>query len=355
MPGEGRQHSNMTLVPAASAGSPVAASVQPSAADWAAVRDGTIWCPLATLGVLAIAGPDAQTFLQGQLSNDVRRIAPGQWQRTTYSSPKGRMLASLILAAEQSGGYRAVLAADLAETIRKRLAMFVLRSNVTVLDASSGTAVVGIAGVAAAEAVQTIVGAVPADAELRTQGDSGALALTANRFLVFVPRARLDALGSDLGPRARRVPEPVWQWLDVRAGIPLVTAATQDVLVLQAANLDLLDAVSFDKGCYTGQEIVARTHYLGRLKERMHAWHVDRPAVSPGARLYSSAFGDQACGTVVNAAPEPGGGTDFLAVVQTAAVDARDVHLDGPAGPAAEPLPLPYAIPEPTAPKRPKL
>ncbi len=327
----------------------------PADADWAAARDGAVFCPLPTLGVLAIDGADAQAFLQGQLSNDVRRLAPGEWQRTTYNSPKGRMLASLLLLAEAGGGYRALLAAELAASVRKRLAMYVLRSKVTVMDVSSSVGILGIAGPRAADVVRSVLGASPEGGRALAQEDVRVLAPGADRFLVFGPHARLEELARAFGAQARRVPEPVWRWLQIRAGVPLVTAATQDALVLQSANLDVLGAVSFDKGCYTGQEIVARAHYLGRLKERMQAWHADVPDVAAGARVYSAVFGDQACGTVVNAAPAPGGGTDCLAVVQTAAVDSNDVHLDAPDGPALQRLPLPYTIPEPSQPKRPKL
>lgn len=333
----------------------VAPEPLPAEAHWAAARDNAAFCLLPNLGSLRIDGADAQAFLQGQLSNDVRRLAPGQWQRTTYNSPKGRMLANFLLVAEPGGGYRALLSAELADPVRRRLAMFVLRSKVSVANASVDEAIVGIAGPGASAVVTQAVGAAPEGQQVLSRDDLRALALSSERFLLFGPQGAIARIMPSIETHARQVPAAVWRWLQIRAGEPLITAATQDALVLQSANLDVLGAVSFEKGCYTGQEIVARSHYLGRLKERMYAWHADVAAVAPGTRLYSVAFGDQACGTVVNAAPAPGGGTDCLAVVQTAAVDARDVHLDAPDGPALAPLDLPYAIPEPAQPKRPKL
>ncbi len=311
--------------------------------------DGDFSCTL-DYGLLAIDGADAQTFLQGQLSNDVRRVPAGQWQYTTYSSPKGRLLANLVLWPE-GAGYRALLPLDIAEPVRKRLAMFVLRSKVSVTDATAGTARVGIAGPHAAALLRDVVGAAPAQGGVLAAGDLRVLGMGPERFIAVGTEAALEAVRPSLAARTITADATRWEWLLIRAGVPTITAPTQDQFVLQTANLDALGAVSFDKGCYTGQEIIARTQYLGRLKERLFAWHA-RESVGVATKLYSSAFGDQACGTVVNAAPAPQGGTDLLAVVQLAAVDAGDVRVGAPDGAALEPLPLPYALPQPSTPPR---
>ena len=137
-----------------------------------------------------------------------------------------------------------------------------------------------------------------------------------------------------------------WDLLDIRAGIPIITPATQEAFVPQMVNLDLIGGVSFDKGCYPGQEIVARMHYRGTLKQRMHLAHVDGvEQPQPGEKIYSAAFGEQACGTIVSATRSPDGGFDALAVIQTASrVDG--VHWKSQDGPALRFLPLPYAIPD---------
>jgi hypothetical protein len=132
----------------------------------------------------------------------------------------------------------------------------------------------------------------------------------------------------------------------------VITAATQDAFVAQTANWDVLEGVDFQKGCYTGQEIIARTQYLGRLKERAFLFHIDRSGVQTGERIFSEAFAGQPCGTVVNAAAAPGGGTDLLAVVQVAAAERGDARLGAPDGPALAPLPLPYAIPAAREPRK---
>src|SRR6185295_16757365 len=137
----------------------------------------------------------------------------------------------------------------------------------------------------------------------------------------------------------------VWRWLTIRSGTPVITAATQDAFVAQATNLDLLGGIDFQKGCYTGQEIIARTQYLGRLKERTYLFHTDTVETKAGARIYSSVFEGQPCGTVINAAPAPGGGSDLLAALQIAAAERGDARLRAPDGPRLAHMPLPYAIP----------
>jgi len=141
--------------------------------------------------------------------------------------------------------------------------------------------------------------------------------------------------------------EPVeahlWRWIDIRNGLPWITAATQDELVPQMANLERLGAVSFDKGCYTGQEVVARSQHLGKIKRRMFLANVSARAEA-GDKLYSEDLGDQASGMVVNAEVSPDGGTDLLAVVQTASREASTVHLRSLDGPELRFLPLPYTL-----------
>jgi folate-binding protein YgfZ len=153
-----------------------------------------------------------------------------------------------------------------------------------------------------------------------------------------------------LEQRAARADANAWQWLTIRAGLPVISAATQDKFVPQMLNLDVLGGIDFRKGCYTGQEIIARTQYLGRLKERLYAFTAADVSIEPGARLWSPAFGDQPCGTVINNAVSPDGGCDLLAVLQIAA--AQDsVHIKGIDGPVLAPRPLPYEIPAASAPR----
>ncbi|MDQ6621663.1 MAG: folate-binding protein [Pseudomonadota bacterium] len=311
-----------------------------------------VYCDLPELSVLAIAGQDATTFLQGQLSNDVRRVSAGAWQHTSYNSPKGRMLATIVLWGGEEG-YRAVMPADLAESVRKRLSLYVLRAKVTVTDQSDSVAIVGIAGPTVDITAREIWGSVPGPGMVLRHGSTSVLGLARDRLLVITPLIDAPDLRTRLGAHAQAAGSDTWNWLTVRAGLPVITSATQDLFVAQTANLDALQGISFDKGCYTGQEIIARTQYLGRLKERLYAWHCDAGALAAGTRLYSGVFGDQACGTVVNAAQSPNGGVDLLAIVQTSAAEAHDVRLGSLDGPQLVPLPLPYELPQSSpAPRR---
>ncbi len=315
--------------------------------------DRAVLCTAPELGLLAIDGPDAEAFLQGQLSNDVTALAPGAMQRSSFNSAKGRMLATLDLWRDGGGKFRALVAADVAEALRKRLSMYVLRAKVAVTDVSPSHALFGVGGADPASAVRDALGTAPDPGHVVIVDTATVVGLQDGRIVV-VATAGAEALRMKLVVKAHEVPPEVWRWLGIRAGVPVVGAATQDLFVPQTANFDLLGGVSFQKGCYPGQEIVARAQYLGRLKERMHLFHIDGPPPPPATKIYGDVFGEQACGTLVDAAPAPGGGSDGLAVVQLSALDGL-LRVGSPDGPVLAALPLPYAIPAPASPNRPKL
>ncbi len=314
-----------------------------------------VFAPLATVGYLEFEGADAASFLQGQLSNDVLALAIGDAQWTSYNSPKGRMLATMLLWHATATSFRAFVAADLAEMLRKRLAMFVMRAKVVVVDRTPGGGCYGVAGAGAIPAVRAALGCAPAAGHGVTHDGLDIVATPDGRVLVFAPAAAGAATLQRLAAQATRVDATHWDWYAIAAGIPVVAAATQDLFIAQAANWDLVGGVNFRKGCYPGQEIIARMQYLGKLKERLVRLHHDGPAPAPGSPVYSPVFGDQACGTVANAAPAPGGGSDVLAVAQISATTSGPLHLGQPDGPALTPLALPYAVPAAVAPNRPKL
>ena len=327
---------------------------QPSVPPNAVAADAAVWCAVPELGLLAIAGADAEAFLQGQLSSDIQELAPGAAQLSSYNSPKGRMLATLLLWRDGNDTFRALVAADLAEPLRKRLSMYVLRAKVSVTDLTPSHLRFGIGGTRAGDAVRAALGRAPGRGQVLSDADATLVGFPDGRILVVAPDAFADALRAKLAGEAALVAPDVWRWLGIRAGVPVIGAATQDLFVPQTANWDLLGGVSFQKGCYPGQEIVARTQYLGRQKERMHLFHVDGPAPPPATKIYGAVFADQACGTVVNAAMAPSGGADLLAVLQLSALDGP-LRLGSPNGPTLAPAPLPYAIPAPVAPNRPRL
>jgi folate-binding protein YgfZ len=317
--------------------------------ELAAARDAAVACDLRPLAALRVSGADAATFLQGQFTNDVGALAPGSLQLSAWCSPKGRVLANFILRCIAADGFELLLPRLLLESVQRRLAMFVLRSKVAIHDASEAMIRIGIGGPAAAQCVAAAVGAAPA-LHRATAIEGGTMAgLPGSRFIAFVEPSQAPGLWSRFGA-ARAAGFPCWRWLTIRAGVPVILPATQDQFIPQMINLDALGGISFQKGCYTGQEIVARTQYLGRLKERLALAHGNLiPA--PGARLYAPPFGEQPCGTVVNAGAAPGGGADLLFVAQIDAIADGGVRVEGRDGAALTLLPLPYAVPMPAAPR----
>jgi len=336
----------MTSTQVSAASLPAAGPTVPSGAIVAAVPD---------LGTLVFEGADAASFLQGQLSNDVSAMAVGAAQWTSYNSPKGRMLATLLLWRAGPASFRAWVAADLAPPLRKRLAMFVLRAKVTVSDRTAESRRYGVAGPGAHDALQAAFGAAPEPSQGLTVAGCQVVGTPDGRVIVDAPNDVAEATERLLAAHARNVPAEHWHWLGIRAGVPVITGPTQDLFVPQAANWDLVGGINFRKGCYPGQEIVARMQYLGRMKERLFAFHVEARPPATATPLYHATFGAQACGIVVNAATAPGGGSDLLAVVQWSALADPALHLGAPDGPTLAPLPLPYDIPAPSAANRPKL
>jgi tRNA-modifying protein YgfZ len=310
-----------------------------------ATLDRAIVCRVSDLGVISFEGDEAASFLHAQLSSDVDALGPGRAQWSTYNSPKGRVLATLRLWRDAPTRFGALVGADLAPSIAKRLAMFVLRAKVR-LRHDPDVVVFGVGGPRAADAVASSLGVHPT-ADGTAAIDGGTVVGLGERFIIVTGSRNAGENRRRLDTHADNAGEDVWRSLRVRSGVPLVTPATSDKFVPQMLNFDAVGGVSFDKGCYPGQEVVARTRFLGQLKERLFALRADAPVPAAGTRLYSPAFGDQPCGTVVNAAAEPEGGCALLAVVQIAAMESDSVALGAVSGPRVDKLPLPYAVPAP--------
>ncbi len=313
--------------------------------ELAAARDAAVMCDLTPLAGMRIAGPDAAAFLQGQFTSDVAALAAGTAQYSAWCSPKGRMLANFLLLRTEATTFELLLPASMIGAVRKRLTTFVLRSKLTIEDRSGESVRIGVGGPTAVTALRAASIDVPSRLQCRALDGGLIVAVPGGRYIALMQAAFAEQFWDRVSSAARPAGYPVWQWLTIRAGIPIVTAATTDQLVPQMANWDALDGVSFRKGCYTGQEIVARTQYLGRLKERTFLAHVDGPPPASGEKLYSTVFGEQSCGTVLNAAASPGGGSDLVAALQIAAMQRGDVRIGSPDGTAISLLPLPYPLP----------
>lgn len=311
----------------------------------AATQSGTILTDLSYFSVIQFAGEDDETFLQGQLSCDVRQALQNHAQYGSYCTPKGRMLATFLLW-RNADGFQMQLPASLREAIQKRLSMYVLRAKVKVSDASAATVRIGIAGLGAAAAVAELGAAAPeADYAVAQVGPANVIRLPGQRFeLVLAPE---DAPG--VWQALRRHCTPVgsgcWEWLDIQAGIPTVTAGTQEQFVPQMANLELIGGVSFTKGCYPGQEIVARSQYLGKVKRRMYLVHLQSDAApQAGDALFGQGPAEQSGGMIVNAQPAPQGGYDALAVILNTSLESGAVTWKTPDGPVLQLLSLPYSV-----------
>ena len=299
-------------------------------------------CELRNEELIGIEGEDAVAFLHAQLTSDVAGLAAPATQYSGYCSPKGRLLATFLVW-RMGTALVLQLPLELREAIQSRLAKYVLRSRVKVTEASSRYAVFGVAGDGAREAIAALAGRAPEHMHEVVAADGFHVArLPVDRYAMLVERARADAIRAQLLSSAAVIDEAEWRALDIAAGIPVITPKTQDAYVPQMVNLDLIGGVSFAKGCYPGQEIVARMHYLGRLKQRMYRVRAAADApLHAGDALFSAAFGpDQASGGVLVAV-----GAEALAVIQTAAVDAGPVHVGALHGTPLEMLPLPYTLP----------
>lgn len=314
-------------------------------AERAAATRGTVLSDLSQLGLIAFSGEDTATFLQGQLTNDVRMLSADSAQWNGLCSPKGRLLGNFLMW-RQGEDTCLQLSGDLTSAVLKRLSMFILRAKVKGRDASEETVRLVVAGPQAPAAVQAAMGAMP-EAPMRTTAtpQGWVVRVGGDKFVLSIAPDRAPDVWQALRPSATPVGAPVWDWLRLTAGIPMIVAATQEQFVPQMVNYEVLGGVSFQKGCYTGQEIVARSQYLGKLKRRMFLAHADAEAV-PGAPLFSADLEGQASGMVVNAAPAPGGGYDLLAVVQVESAATQTLHLKSPDGPALTLKPLPYTLPE---------
>lgn len=297
----------------------------------AAAGGATVAAPLPHLAPILCGGADSRSFLQNQLTSDISHLKSGHAQHSAWCTAKGRMLASfLVVNADDS--LHLIVAEDLLDTVLKRLKMFVLRSQVTLADGRDSLAIVGVAGPRAAEGLAAA--SLPAPAEvLRAENSAAGISvrLDADRFVVAARTDSLPAVWNALTRVARPVGTPVWRWLDVRAGLPLVDAATSEEFVPQMADFDKLGGVSFHKGCYPGQEVVARTQYLGKVKRHLYRAR-GTDVLRPGDKLFGSGSdSDPACGMIAVAAPSPDGGWIALAVLQESAL-AGQVRVGSPHG-----------------------
>ncbi len=300
---------------------------------------------LSHFGLIRVSGADARTFLQGQLTNDIHGVTTEHAQISSYCSPKGRMLGSFWIF-QRGDDLFLQLPKERLDAVLKRLRMFVLRAQVLIEDASDALARFGIAG----ECAAALLPVAPAEDKASiTRDEITIIRLPGDRvrFEVVGPEDLLTPIWDHAAAQAVPTNADFWSLLDIRAGMPNVLEETVEVFVPQMANLQLIDGVSFSKGCYTGQEVVARMQYLGKLKRRMYRARIEtteRPA--PGSEVFAAnGDADTAVGRIVDAAPSPDGGFEALAVLQISSAEAEELRSGDAAGPTIALLDLPYVFP----------
>ncbi|MBI5463081.1 MAG: folate-binding protein YgfZ [Gammaproteobacteria bacterium] len=312
---------------------------------------GTVIADLSHIGVLAVRGADAETFLQGQFTNDVRHLDATHSQLNGYCSPKGRLLATFRIV-RVGDEFRLYLPRVMLESVRKRLQMFVMRSAVTLEEVSEHSMRIGVSGPNAAAALAGPITPLPtAVDELTRCGELTVLRIPGvqPRYEIFGPLLgsglSMQKLWEALAAHAAPVGSSTWELLDILAGVPTIMAETADAFVPQMVNYALIGGVSFKKGCYPGQEVVARMQYLGKLKRQMYLARLQTDhAPRPGDDLFSPDDPQQSAGKIVNAQPHPEGGYAVLAVIQIGSREGGVVRLGTADGPGLTFAELPYAF-----------
>jgi folate-binding protein YgfZ len=278
-----------------------------------AAASENILVDLSHRALLKISGEDAVTFLQGQVTNDVKLLDASHSHFTGYCSAKGRLLA-LFFAFTHGGNIHLQFDRSLLESIMKRLKMYVLRAKVVISDETHQVRI-GIAGQSSEASLISLFGQIPEHAhDVITVGETTVLRLPSTAqpaFMLMTNVAQAMDIWQTLEKTHSVVGQNAWDWLETQAGIPEIVSATQEAFVPQMVNLDVLGAINFKKGCYTGQEIVARTHYLGKVKRRTQLAHVASTTMPVAGDNIVDA-GQQIIGQVVRACPALIAGFDVL-------------------------------------------
>jgi folate-binding protein YgfZ len=308
---------------------------------------GEVITDLSQRALIAVRGADAEKYLQGQLTNDIHAVTEEQSQLSAQCSPKGRALVCFRVFRREGTLYLA-LPQVLLEPALERLRKYVLMSKVT-LEVETNLVQIAYACAKGDQRLRDVIEPVPEQVNAVTHIDGVSVIRVPGphpRFEFIGEIAAVKALWTRLDVHAAPVGAAPWALLDILGGVPELRPETADAFVPQMINLDLLGGVSFNKGCYTGQEIVARTHYLGKLKRRMYRLHcAGSTPPSPATSIYNSATRrDEGVGSVVAAETAPEGGIALLAVLQMEATAHGELRLGDADGPLCQVQTLPYRL-----------
>lgn len=289
--------------------------------------------PLSHLGVIRVEGEDAAKFLHGQLTQDFALLGMDQARLAAFLSAKGRMQASFIGFKRSATEVLLICSRDLLPATLKRLSMFVLRAKAKLTDATGDFALYGLAG-----------DAVPGSSQPAwTKTDTGSASLVHLYPADGQPRALWVAPASDPGPEGPVLDTALWLWSEIQSGVATLTTPVVEAFVPQMLNYESVGGVNFKKGCYPGQEVVARSQFRGTLKRRAYIAHA-AAEVAVGAEVFSTSDLEQPCGTVVQVAAAPGGGFDTIVSLQISAAQEGALQVGAAGGVALSLLPLPYPL-----------
>lgn len=287
-------------------------------------------------GMLRFQGDDAAAFLHGQLTQDVLLLGNDMARLVGYCSPKGRLLATGIAWKQGNGDILWACQRDLIPALSKRLTLFVMRAKVKISDASADFQLYGVLGNSIPNTLANAPWSkVNTDEQTWIRLWPGA----------GLPRALLCVPTSSTLPHFSKLSPEYWQWLEVQSGVAMLNSQLADALVPQMLNYESVGGVNFKKGCYPGQEVVARSQYRGILKRRTHLFHTTH-ALAVGEEIFHEDDPSQACGLVVAAAPHPHGGWDALVALQTQALERGRISVTSAQAdaPSLQALPLPYPL-----------
>ncbi len=288
--------------------------------------------PLQHLGVIRVLGADAASFIHGQLTQDFALQKPDQARLAAYLNAKGRMQASFIGIKRNADEILLICSRDLLPQTLKRISMFVLRAKAKLSDASNEFVIHGLAGDAA-----------PSDAtpwNVTSQGDASIVQLYPADGQ---PRALWLAPAGTQAPTGQALSEDLWQLSEVRSGVATLTQPVFEAFVPQMVNYESVGGVNFKKGCYPGQEIVARSQFRGTLKRRTYLVHAETDELAVGTEVFQADDAEQPVGTVVQFAKSPNGGVDALVSLQIASAD-QELHAGSTSGPKLQLQTLPYEL-----------
>lgn len=309
-------------------------NLQASSATPANRLDGV--AALSHLGVIKVEGEDAAKFIHGQLTQDFSLLDLHTARLAAFCSPKGRVLASFIGFKRNAHEILLICSKDILPATLKRLSMFVMRAKATLSDASPAYQLFGLAG----SATKSIASG---DYSTRAKVDFDACTLVELAPTDGVARQLWLAPADAPTPEGPSLSAALWLWSEVRSGVATVTAPVSDAFVPQMLNYESIGGVNFKKGCYPGQEVVARSQFRGTLKRRTFVVHGD-VAMAAGEEVFGTADESQPVATVVQAAPNPQGGFDALISGQVSAIEQGTLHFGSSTGAMLTHIPLPYPL-----------